>query len=149
MSETAKKRRRRWRWVVLAGAAILLGWPVAWRSGPLNTVERKVLGAWERGTRAAPTFGVEREELQFTADRRFLRRYFLEQGGTFNRDGYWHAEGRKLYLIERQTLWQSLRDRYRGRSLATPTIREFEILETDPPTLGPDPPPWQRVKTHR
>lgn len=144
MAETLRKRRR-WPWIALVAAC----WPVAWSFDPLSSAERKLLGIWEIASVPAPNFGIEREQLELTADRRFLRRNFLENGGRFNRDGDWRVYGETLFLIERPKIRESLRDRYRGRS-AAPLTRSYQILDTNPATrLGTSPPPWQKVSAER
>lgn len=45
MTETVK-RRHRWAWLVLAAVLLLVGGRVAWRSRPLNAIERRLVGDW-------------------------------------------------------------------------------------------------------
>lgn len=46
MTETVKKRRRRWPWVVLAAVLLLALGPKAWQLRPLNATERQLVGKW-------------------------------------------------------------------------------------------------------
>lgn len=58
------RTRRRWPWVVLATAILLIGGRVAWRFRPLNATERALVGRWAN-TEAGPGF-------ECGADRRFF-----------------------------------------------------------------------------
>ena len=46
MTETAK-RRRHWRWVILAVVLLLVGGPIALRFRPLNATEKAIVGRWK------------------------------------------------------------------------------------------------------
>ena len=93
------RTRRRWPWVVLATAILLIGGRVAWRFRPLNATERALVGRWgnakagpRSGSASAPAVAVSapggrREELNTKTPRRHEEHQGGREGSLHRRIG--------------------------------------------------------------
>jgi hypothetical protein len=131
LSETVKKRRSSWPWVVLAGILVLVGARIAWRFRPLSPDELAVAGVWMAGRDPG---GIFRDELTLSPSRSFLRRHLHNEGSVTKETGSWHIDGQRLVLTYHIPTRTYLALCLRNGVLPEPVQARYELLD-DPPTL--------------